>query len=227
MPLYLLEDLNYECALRLLVAIVCGALIGIERTHRSKGAGIRTHILVAMGAALFVMVSKYGFDDYIYLESTGVDISRVASNIVSGVSFLGAGIIFLKGDSVHGLTTAAGIWVTAAIGLSLGSGLYILGIAGTFFIILVQFIMHRGLILEMGNTVTSKIVVSTEDDPAQFAEIQKMLKERRIEIFASHIKRHKDNSLTYTLDVRMPQNISAKELLSLLKESNMIKSIGM
>ena len=226
MPLTFFTDMNFECALRLFVAVVCGALIGIERTHRSKGAGIRTHILVALGAALFVIVSKYGFDDYLYIEATGVDISRVASNIVSGVSFLGAGIIFLRGDSVHGLTTAAGIWVTAAIGLALGSGLYVLGVVGTVFIILVQYIMHRGLILEMGNTVTSKIVVSMEDDPTQFAQLQQMLKQRKIEIFSSHIKRHKDGSLTYTLDVRMPQNISAKDLLMLLKESNVIKSIG-
>ena len=226
MPLTFFTDMNYECALRLFVAVVCGALIGIERTHRSKGAGIRTHILVALGAALFVIVSKYGFDDYLYIEDTGVDISRVASNIVSGVSFLGAGIIFLRGDSVHGLTTAAGIWVTAAIGLALGSGLYVLGVVGTVFIILVQYVMHRGLILEMGNTVTSKIVVSMEDDPTQFAQLQQMLKQRKIEIFSSHIKRHKDGSLTYTLDVRMPQNISAKDLLMLLKESNVIKSIG-
>ena len=226
MPLTFFTDMNFECALRLFVAVVCGALIGIERPHRSKGAGIRTHILVALGAALFVIVSKYGFDDYLYIEATGVDISRVASNIVSGVSFLGAGIIFLRGDSVHGLTTAAGIWVTAAIGLALGSGLYVLGVVGTVFIILVQYIMHRGLILEMGNTVTSKIVVSMEDDPTQFAQLQQMLKQRKIEIFSSHIKRHKDGSLTYTLDVRMPQNISAKDLLMLLKESNVIKSIG-
>ena len=226
MPLTFFTDMNFECALRLFVAVVCGALIGIERTHRSKGAGIRTHILVALGAALFVIVSKYGFDDYLYIEATGVDISRVASNIVSGVSFLGAGIIFLRGDSVHGLTTAAGIWVTAAIGLALGSGLYVLGVVGTVFIISVQYIMHRGLILEMGNTVTSKIVVSMEDDPTQFAQLQQMLKQRKIEIFSSHIKRHKDGSLTYTLDVRMPQNISAKDLLMLLKESNVIKSIG-
>ncbi len=226
MPLTFFTDMNLECALRLFVAVVCGALIGIERTHRSKGAGIRTHILVALGAALFVIVSKYGFDDYLYIEATGVDISRVASNIVSGVSFLGAGIIFLRGDSVHGLTTAAGIWVTAAIGLALGSGLYVLGVVGTVFIILVQYVMHRGLILEMGNTVTSKIVVSMEDDPTQFAQLQQMLKQRKIEIFSSHIKRHKDGSLTYTLDVRMPQNISAKDLLMLLKESNVIKSIG-
>ena len=226
MPLTFFTDMNYECALRLFVAVICGALIGIERTHRSKGAGIRTHILVALGAALFVIVSKYGFDDYLYIEATGVDISRVASNIVSGVSFLGAGIIFLRGDSVHGLTTAAGIWVTAAIGLALGSGLYVLGVVGTVFIILVQYVMHRGLILEMGNTVTSKIVVSMEDDPTQFAQLQQMLNQRKIEIFSSHIKRHKDGSLTYTLDVRMPQNISAKDLLMLLKESNVIKSIG-
>ena len=227
MPHIFIYNMNLECALRLLIAVVCGGLIGIERTHRSKGAGIRTHILVAMGAALFVIVSKYGFVDAVFADNTSVDVSRVASSIVAGVSFLGAGIIFMKGDSVQGLTTAAGIWVTAAIGLSLGAGLYILGVAGTILIILVQYIMHRGLIVGMDGAISSKIVVSMKDDSKAFAELQEQLKEKRIEIYGSHIKRHKDDTLTYYLDVRIPQNLTARDLHALLEESASIKSIGM
>ncbi len=227
MPHIFIDNMNLECALRLLIAVVCGGLIGIERTHRSKGAGIRTHILVAMGAALFVIVSKYGFVDAVFADNTSVDVSRVASSIVAGVSFLGAGIIFMKGDSVQGLTTAAGIWVTAAIGLSLGAGLYILGVAGTVLIILVQYIMHRGLIVGMDGAISSKIVVSMKDDSKAFAELQEQLKEKRIEIYGSHIKRHKDDTLTYYLDVRIPQNLTARDLHALLEESASIKSIGM
>jgi len=226
MPHILLDNMNLECALRLLIAGVCGSLVGIERTHRNKGAGIKTHVFVAIGAALFVIISKYGFADNVFLENTGVDVSRVASSIVSGVSFLGAGIIFLRGDSVHGLTTAAGVWVTAAIGLSVGTGMYILGAVGTLMILLVQYFMHKGLLRDMGSMVTSRIVVSMNDDPKEFADLQQMLKSRSIEIFGSHIKRHKDNTLTYSLDVKMPQNISTRELLTLLKESSTIKSIG-
>ncbi|MCR5415967.1 MAG: MgtC/SapB family protein [Pseudobutyrivibrio sp.] len=226
MPHVLLNSMNLECALRLLVAVVCGGFIGIERTHRSKGAGVRTHILVAIGAALFVIISKYGFSDYVEIENTGVDISRVAANVVTGISFLGAGIIFTRGGSIHGLTTAAGVWVTAAIGLAVGAGMYTLGIAGTVLILFVQLIMHRGMLLEMGNMISSRIVVNMDDNPQLFAELQEMLKDRHIEIYGSHIKRRKDNTLTYTLDVRMPQNISSKEVLNLIKESKVIKSIG-
>ncbi|SDB05439.1 putative Mg2+ transporter-C (MgtC) family protein [Pseudobutyrivibrio sp. YE44] len=226
MPHILLDNMNFECALRLFVAGVCGALVGIERTHRNKGAGIKTHVFVAIGAALFVIISKYGFADYVFIENTGVDVSRVAANIVSGVSFLGAGIIFLRGGSVHGLTTAAGVWVTAAIGMAVGAGMYILGGVGTLMVLLVQYFMHKGLLSDMGNVVTSKIVVSMNDDPKEFADLQSMLKSRNIEIYGSHIKRHKDNSLTYSLDVKIPPNLSTRELLALIKESSNIKSIG-
>lgn len=226
MPSVLLNNMNMECALRLFVAALCGALVGIERTHRNKGAGIKTHVFVAIGAALFVIISKYGFADYVYIENTGVDVSRVAASIVSGVSFLGAGIIFLRGDSVQGLTTAAGVWVTAAIGLSVGAGMYILGGIGTLMVLMVQYFMHKGWVKDMGTMITSRIVVSMDDDPQEFAELQRMLKNRNIEIYGSHIKRHKDNSLTYSLDVKMPPSISSGELLALIKESSTIKSIG-
>ena len=226
MPFVLLNNMNMECALRLFVAALCGALVGIERTHRNKGAGIKTHVFVAIGAALFVIISKYGFADYVYIENTGEDVSRVAASIVSGVSFLGAGIIFLRGDSVQGLTTAAGVWVTAAIGLSVGAGMYILGGIGTLMVLMVQYFMHKGWVKDMGTMITSRIVVSMDDDPQEFAELQRMLKNRNIEIYGSHIKRHKDNSLTYSLDVKMPPSISSQDLLAIIKESSTIKSIG-
>ena len=160
------------------------------------------------------------------IENTGVDVSRVAASIVSGVSFLGAGIIFLRGDNVQGLTTAAGVWVTAAIGLSVGAGMYILGGIGTVMVLLVQYFMHKGWVKDMGTMITSRIVVSMDDDPQEFAKLQGMLKSRNIEIYGSHIKRHKDNSLTYSLDVKMPPSISSVELLAIIKESSTIKSIG-
>ena len=136
----LFTNMELECAFRLCAAFMCGALIGLERAIRHKGAGLRTHIIVAIGAALFVIVSKYGFIDVVAQEGVQVDVARVASNVVTGVGFLGAGIISLKGDGIHGLTTAAGVWVTAAIGLAMGSGLYILGIAGETVIVLWSFI---------------------------------------------------------------------------------------
>ena len=117
-------DPTLELMLRITIACVCGALIGMERTIRLKEAGIRTHTIVALGAALMMIVSKYGFLDAVRYQGN-FDASRIASCVVTGISFLGAGVIFVRGNSIKGLTTAAGIWATAGIGLALGAGLYI------------------------------------------------------------------------------------------------------
>ena len=121
--------MEYEFILRILVAALLGGLIGLEREYRAKEAGFRTHFLVALGSALFMIVSAYGFSG---VQMDGMtsrwDVSRVASQVVSGIGFIGAGtIIFRKQENmVSGLTTAAGLWVTAAIGLACGGGMYVL-----------------------------------------------------------------------------------------------------
>ncbi len=115
---------TYVLILRLLLAGFLGALIGAEREYRAKVAGTRTHLLVAIGAALMMIVSRYGF------EGQG-DPSRVAAQIVSGIGFIGAGAIMVDKHAVHGLTTAAGVWVAAGIGMAIAAGLYAVGIAST------------------------------------------------------------------------------------------------
>ncbi len=218
--------MDLECVLRLFVACVCGAMIGFERTRRYKGAGIRTHMIVALGAALFVIVSRYGFIDVVGKEGVQVDVARVASNVVTGVSFLGAGLI-KRGDYIQGLTTAAGIWMVAAIGLAIGSGQYILGVSGTVLIILVQWIFHAGGKLAVDKLVSSSIVVTMEDDPKAFRQFLDKMKSLGIEVSGNHIKRHKDMSITYTLDVRMPKTLEVEEILMIVKECDFVKAIEM
>lgn len=109
-------DLHPQMLLRLVVAVVLGALVGYERERKGKPAGVRTHGMVCLGAALFTVVSFYGF-------GASSDQSRVAAMIVSGIGFLGAGAVLHQRESVHGLTTAASLWVTAAIGLAIGVGM--------------------------------------------------------------------------------------------------------
>jgi putative Mg2+ transporter-C (MgtC) family protein len=111
------------------LALLLSAAVGIEREVRQKSAGLRTHTLVGVGAALFMLISKYGFNDVLEPGRVIVDPSRVAAQIVTGVGFLGAGLIFVRGGSVRGLTTAASIWVTAAIGAAAGAGLPLLAVA--------------------------------------------------------------------------------------------------
>ena len=121
--------------LDLLLSMALGFAIGFERKMRSKEAGIRTHTIVCMGAALMMIVSKYAF-------GSSADSARVAAQIVSGVGFLGAGMIVFKKHEVHGLTTAAGVWSTAGVGMACGGRLYIVAVGATFIIIVVQYILH-------------------------------------------------------------------------------------
>src|SRR6201996_6100258 len=114
----------------LALAFGLSSLIGLEREWRQKSAGLRTHTLVGFGAALFVLVSKYGFSDVLGAKVV-LDPSRVAAQIVSGLGFIGGGLIFVRRDVVRGLTTAAIVWVTAAIGMACGAGLAILAVAAT------------------------------------------------------------------------------------------------
>lgn len=129
------------------LALALSAAIGLERELKQKNAGLRTHTLVGVGAALFMLISKYGFTDVLQSRLVVLDPSRVAAQIVTGVGFLGAGLIFVRRDSVRGLTTAASIWVTAAIGSACGAGLPLLAIlaTGIFFLVAVAFpaVTHR------------------------------------------------------------------------------------
>lgn len=116
----------------LAMAFLLSSLIGLEREFRMKSAGLRTHTLVGVGAALFMLVSKYGFGDLGGVGHISFDPSRVAAQVVSGIGFIGGGLIFVRGDAVRGLTTAAVVWLTAAVGMASAAGLPILAILATF-----------------------------------------------------------------------------------------------
>ena len=120
---------------RILVAALLGSIIGLEREYRAKEAGFRTHFLVAMGAALFMILSAHGFNGVLTSENHRLDVSRIAAQVVSGIGFIGAGTIIFQRKVVRGLTTAAGLWVTAAIGMAAGAGMYALAAATTLLVL--------------------------------------------------------------------------------------------
>jgi putative Mg2+ transporter-C (MgtC) family protein len=128
----------WEGLLRLVVAALLAGVIGVERELREQEAGLRTHMLVCVGATMFMLVGVYGWSDYDLGNDIGVvvDPSRVASYVVSGIGFLGAGAIIRHGINVRGLTTAASLWVVAAIGVSVGAGMYAFAVATTALVIL-------------------------------------------------------------------------------------------
>jgi putative Mg2+ transporter-C (MgtC) family protein len=128
---------EWELVARLLMAAVLGSLIGADRERLVWAAGLRTHMLVCVGACLFMIVSSFGFADILEHSHVILDPSRVAAQVVSGIGFLGAGSILLRGEVVRGLTTAASLWTVAAIGLAVGGGLYIEAGAATIIILVI------------------------------------------------------------------------------------------
>ena len=155
--------------IRIFVSALCGGFIGYERSQRQKDAGIRTHIIVALGAALCMVISKYGFDDVLAKNlGYGTDASRIAANVITGVSFLGASVIFIRDQSVKGLTTAAGIWATAAVGMAIGAGMYFTGICTTVILIVLQVVLHRFSSKLEGNHTKSIFIRLRENTDCSF-----------------------------------------------------------
>lgn len=199
---YVIEysDLMFQAALllRVFTACILGGAIGYERKSRNKCAGIRTHAIVALGAALIMIVSKYGFGDI-----PEYDAARVAAQVVSGIGFLGAGIIFIRNNSVSGLTTAAGIWTTAGVGLAMGSGLFLIGIVVTFFVILVQVVLHRISFLSNENVVGDlKLSLAAGDGAVE--RIKRLIEEEKLELLTFKVNKMKKDEIRLELLVIYP-----------------------
>lgn len=132
-------DLSFgQMVVRLAMATILGGLIGLERERLERAAGLRTHALVSVGSALIMIVSTYGFPDPEGAAMAGLDPSRIAAQVVSGIGFLGAGVIIFRENSIQGLTTAATVWSVAGVGLAAGGGLYAAAIVGTAFMLVIQ-----------------------------------------------------------------------------------------
>lgn len=134
---------NVHILLRLLLSVLLGGLVGLERERSNHAAGLRTHILVCMGSTLIIMLSIYGFSEFVHEVNIRIDPARLASAVITGVGFLGAGTILFTGKSITGLTTAASVWVIAAVGLSIGAGFYFASIAATFLILLTLVVFNK------------------------------------------------------------------------------------
>lgn len=213
--------------LRIVVACACGAVIGMERSRRLKEAGIRTHVLVCCTAALFIIVSKYGFVDLTDSEGTGLlgvrgaDPARIAAQVVSGISFLCAGVIFKQGSMVKGLTTAAGLWTTAGIGLAIGAGLYPIGIFVTILVLVFQIIMHK-LPVHNDQYQVNHIEITVSDDAGFRSRLTKQINEWQAQIMDSCITRNEDGTTTYSLEVRMKGSVKTEEIFAFLEQDSSI-----
>ena len=216
MELFSWQQLEY--ILRILVAGICGGLIGLERRNRAKEAGIRTHCVVACAAALMMVISKYAFFDVIKEGIySGVEVrldpSRVASTIASGIGFLGAGMIFVHKNTITGLTTAAGIWATSGVGMAIGSGMYVVGMAATAIIISVQILFH--IHFRWSKSLKSKNISIKNVSESGYQQIAiNMFKEMGIRVNEVSAEKNVETmTKNYKFVVDVPEAVSEEEII--------------
>lgn len=212
--------MDYEYILRLFLAALMGAAIGLEREYRAKEAGARTHSLVALGSALFMVLSEYGFNKAIAdLGSVAsFDPSRIAAQVVTGIGFIGAGTIIFQKHVVRGLTTAAGLWVTAAIGLTMGGGLYLLGTASTVLVLFcleVMNLIHRRFGYRAINVTVSS------SDRSKIEQVLRHLRDVNVDIESYELKHNDCSSGTYftaTLELKVKRRQYEDRLMDFMSE---------
>ncbi|WP_455392022.1 MgtC/SapB family protein [[Eubacterium] cellulosolvens] len=212
----------FDYVIKIILSILLGGLIGIEREITHHWAGFRTHILVCLGATLFMFISTF---QVLNLQSDinfNIDVTRVAAGVVTGIGFLGAGVIFKEGASVKGLTTAASIWVTAAVGLLVGVGEYILGIISTVFILLV---LYSDFIIEKKLFKSREVMflnIKIIKKPGIQTKIERLLTSPRI-IFSLKDFKREEKSLSFVYKVILSKYYSENITRQLLKDTDILK----
>ena len=220
-----------EFFLRVLAACICGAAIGYERSKRLKEAGIRTHVIVCCAAALTMIVSKYGFADLVsqggadLYGTKGTDPARLAAQVISGVSFLGAGIIFRNGNSIKGLTTAAGIWATAGIGLAIGTGMYVLGVFTTVVVAVIQILTHR-FTFGADSMVIGHLKCIAPNEEAFRKALNAYIAKRRIQVQDMKIDFLEDGSAAYSLTLRMRHDVTVNDVSEFLESVGDVRAVS-
>ena len=212
-----IQTYNINLIFRILVSCICGIAIGFERKNRAKEAGVRTHCIVACASALMMIISKYGFFDLVNDASLTVadvrlDPSRLAQGIVTGVGFLGAGMIYIQRGSIRGLTTASGIWATCGIGMAIGSGMYIVGLAATLIVLFIQFVLHQKTRFMTQHKIRSLSVYGVSQDNYQQNMTDEMNK-KGITINEVSIKCNENKTYDYTFVLDGPQNIREEDII--------------
>ena len=216
---------NLEFFIRIVLAAVLGALVGLERSKRQKEAGVRTHCIIACTSALFMILSKYAFVDLVAVDGLrGADPARIAAQVVSGISFLGAGVIFKNGNSIRGLTTAAGMWGTAAVGMAIGAGLYWLGLMEAVVLVVIQLVLHRFPVGGDAET-TQEVTVHMEDSEDLMRAFDRLVEGHKGKITDSTLTRE-NGLLCLEVSIRLPDPITHQEALAFLKENPGVRKIS-
>ncbi len=226
----LFYDYGLHYIVRMVVACVCGIIIGFERKNRAKEAGIRTHCIVCLASALMMIISKYAFYDLLNDEALNnvdvrLDPSRMAQGIVTGVGFLGAGMIYVHKQTVKGLTTAAGIWSTCGIGMAIGSGMYFLGISATVIMLIVQTLLHVNA-KWLKSPKHKKLVVYNVDRIEFQIYAERLMAERNISVEEINvIFNHENNTADFEFTIELPPQMHEIDVCKMFEYSSTLRQL--
>ena len=215
--------------MRIALACICGGIIGLEREHREKSAGLKTHIMIALAAALMMLISKYGFADIAGRNGLTCDVSRVAAGIITGLGIFSGCIIFTsKQGVVSGITTAAGIWVTIAIGMCFGAGMYFIGLATTLLVEFIQILFHRKWRIYQ-QPMRANLHIRIGDTKRSFDQIEKDLEVYDILLRQVRWDRKGKNAFQIRCQASIParmDKIEVTELMTTIPEVEEFELIG-
>ncbi|NLJ80990.1 MAG: MgtC/SapB family protein [Firmicutes bacterium] len=201
---------NTEVTLRLILALILGGLIGLERESMRRPAGFRTHILVSIGSALLMMVSAYAFHEFM---GGRYDPGRIAAQVVSGIGFLGAGTIMREGINVRGLTTAASLWIVAGIGLASGAGFYYGAVLASFLTMLALVLLDR-FELDRIRSKHEVLDLVIRDTPGQLARVFAVLAKHRVNVFNVELSTEEDSDEAgLSLKIKLPPMASRTKII--------------
>lgn len=214
----ILNVFDINLMIRIIVACICGIIIGFERFNRAKEAGVRTHCIVACASALMMIISKYGFTDMLAEGlfqgmDVRVDPSRLAQGIVTGVGFLGAGMIYIQRGSIKGLTTASGIWATSGIGMAIGAGMYIVGIFATVIVLTIQYLFHDKIKLMLQHKTRSLYVWDVVEENYQ-DKITDQLVEIGIIVSDVSVSKNDNKKYDYIFYLDVPEETKEENIVN-------------
>lgn len=208
----------FEDFLKLFIACVLGGLVGFQRESSNRPAGFRTHILVCVGSALVMITSQYIFD--VYKGVTTLDPARLGAQVISGIGFLGAGTILRDGSTVKGLTTAAGLWAVACIGIAIGAGFYSGGITAALLVYFTLAISKDWDVIVDAKTQSNKIKISVPNTPGIISKIESLIYEKDISIKTIKVIPSSDNeTLQFLIYTDNTDDKIKEEIENLLKET--------
>lgn len=218
---------EWQILLRLLSATVLGGLVGLERERSQRAAGLRTHMMVCLGSCLMMLLSIYGFAAFVEEINVRVDPARLAAAVITGVGFLGAGTILQTGRSVTGLTTAASVWVTAAIGLGVGAGFYFAASVTTLFVLFVLWVLNKVERRWFHRRVERVVILKAEDRPRLMQRIQETLEQRGVRLRKVRLQdaSESDSADSQRLTIRLHLQLKELTEADLLEEFRRIEGI--